>query len=316
MHEPIESHSAWVATATAGLPPSAAAKFRAEIGDHFAEARARHLGEGMSAEEAERAALADLGDPLAVRRSLRDEYFSRGRYRQGMLAAVLLLVVSLPGVSAAVLSNAVGEAHLPNANGQWTWVISFVGALVGPPLLLVAGRALLTLLREQYDVSTPRWFGRALAGCALATLPAGLLIPAMVWGLSYSPFKDHLRYSTASDAAFAVLPASQALHQAALIAAGALLLGLALRLRSSSAPPEPGLALLAVMGGLSGLVMIGVGCVMVVAVFLPQPYPQNVPLLMFVNSLSAAVSIGVIAPEVILLALFAWMRGPGAALTA
>ena len=310
MNRLIASLAAWLDSATVGLPPSAAGKFRAEIADHFAESRSTHLAAGMSLEEAEQAALIDLGDAEAVGRTLRDGHFSRDRYAQGMLAAAALLLVSLPGAVAAVLSDSVNEAHLPNPYSQWTWVINFVLALIGAPLLILAGRALLTLLREHYEVSVPRWAGRLLAGCALATMPAGLLIPAIVWAY-YSPPAWNLRYSTLSNDAFLILPAAQALHQIGTIAAGGLLIALSVRLLRN---PQPGLSLLAIPAGLSGLVLVAAGGVQSVAIFLPQPYPQNVPLILFVNSLSTALSLLVIAPEVILLALFAAMRRPGAIL--
>src|SRR5689334_15632207 len=87
----------WIAVATAGLPPSAAAKLTAEIKDHAAESRGRHIDAGMSDADADRAALADLGDAAEVARTFRDGHFSRAEYKRGWVATLVFL--SLSGVS-------------------------------------------------------------------------------------------------------------------------------------------------------------------------------------------------------------------------
>ncbi len=82
----------WLETATRGLPAAAQAVVRAEIEAHYADAVEDHRASGKTAEEAHRAAMADLGDVRATARALRDTHLARQRYMKAM-------AVSLAGIA-------------------------------------------------------------------------------------------------------------------------------------------------------------------------------------------------------------------------
>jgi hypothetical protein len=64
----------WLEQAVGGLVPSAQGRLRAEISAHYAEAEQAHLQAGSTADAAQAAALADLGDAPAAARRFGREY--------------------------------------------------------------------------------------------------------------------------------------------------------------------------------------------------------------------------------------------------
>ena len=91
-----EDLARWLETATQGLPAAAQAAVRAEIEAHYADAVSDHRASGKTAEEAHRAAMADLGDVRATARALRDTHLARQRYLKAMavsLAAITTFMI-------------------------------------------------------------------------------------------------------------------------------------------------------------------------------------------------------------------------------
>ncbi len=111
----------WLETATRGLPAAAQAVVRAEIEAHYADAVEDHRASGKTAEEAHRAAMADLGDVRATARALRDTHQARQRYLKAMAVSLvatfffLLLPVlyGIPGL--AGLASIILRVTLPAA---------------------------------------------------------------------------------------------------------------------------------------------------------------------------------------------------------
>jgi hypothetical protein len=88
----------WLKTATHGLPRAVSDMVRAEIEAHYHDAVADYQSEEKESEEAHRAALADLGDPEATARALRETHLTARRYviTMGLSLAFLLLYYGLP----------------------------------------------------------------------------------------------------------------------------------------------------------------------------------------------------------------------------
>jgi len=61
----------WLKAATRGLAADSARRVRTEIQAHYDSARETAIGRGLSAEEADRSAVKDLGDPKAANRQYR-----------------------------------------------------------------------------------------------------------------------------------------------------------------------------------------------------------------------------------------------------
>lgn len=318
MNETGKSLTGWLDAATAGLPVSASDKFRAEIADHFAESIGTHVGAGLSADDAERAALAALGDPQAVGRRLRDGHFSRREYMRGGAAVLAMLLISLVGAALGTLSDARGPGNGSNPFRELVWKWDFMSSLAGCILLIVASRAILTLLKEQYDIHVPSWGWRLYVACLLAVLPAGLLIPAIVWVMNFSPFASQASFSAPMNFAFGILPALQGLHIVSALLSGSLLLAFFIKQRVAVKTRAPRaqriLALLVTLCGLSGVGSLVTGLTMFATIIMPLPYPQNVPGMMF------SIVLAVVLPyvSIALLAVLAWMffhmHRPGAVL--
>lgn len=190
----------WIDAATAGLPPSAAGKFHAEIADHFAEARARHVEAGLSPDEAGRAALADLGDAGQVARTFRDAHFSRGAYRWGGLALLALGALFAGGISLVLPLTVADPSRLLDAlSGMLIWHLIPSDSGLGGPLTVEAGvaqvvviaalavlflaavRAALILLREQHDLPLPRRGWAVLVAAVAAWAAPVTLIEPLRW---------------------------------------------------------------------------------------------------------------------------------------
>ncbi len=122
MTPPIaEDLARWLEAATKGLPAAAQAVVRAEIEAHYADAVGDHRAAGQTAEEAHRAAMADLGDVRATARALRDTHLARQRYMKAMIVSLIatFLFLLLPALYAvpgvAVLASIVLRVSLPVA---------------------------------------------------------------------------------------------------------------------------------------------------------------------------------------------------------
>lgn len=98
--EPLhrEDLTRWLQTATRGLSREVRDGVRAEIEAHYHDAVADHLAAGKGADEAHRAALADLGDPQGTARALRGAYLSTARMllASGLALAFPFLFFVLP----------------------------------------------------------------------------------------------------------------------------------------------------------------------------------------------------------------------------
>jgi hypothetical protein len=116
-----EELARWLEAAAKGLPAAAQAVIRAEIEAHYADAVGDHQALGKTAEEAHRAALADLGDVQATARALRDTHLARQRYVRAALISLVatFLFVSLPALyatsGAEALASIVLRVSLPVA---------------------------------------------------------------------------------------------------------------------------------------------------------------------------------------------------------
>ena len=71
----------WLTNATRGLSKDSIAKVRAEIGEHYESAREAALGLGITPDEADRAAVAALGDARAANRQYRKVLLTSGEAR-------------------------------------------------------------------------------------------------------------------------------------------------------------------------------------------------------------------------------------------
>lgn len=113
----------WLKVATAQLRPQHAQRVRAEVATHYHDAVSAYLDHGKTQNEAEQAALADLGDPRVTGRALGRTYHTgrarvqrfalglfAGRIDLGKLGLLLLL-----GICAAWIVPSVG-AHIAVGN--------------------------------------------------------------------------------------------------------------------------------------------------------------------------------------------------------
>ncbi|MBK8903831.1 MAG: hypothetical protein IPM53_21800 [Anaerolineaceae bacterium] len=102
----LDDHHAmqqWLAAATAKLPAATAELVTKEFIDHFLDAVEDYQAEGLSQTAAQTRALADLGTPEAVGRSLKDVHLGKPHYRTAAFASLLILVVMM-GIPVLVYS--------------------------------------------------------------------------------------------------------------------------------------------------------------------------------------------------------------------
>jgi len=99
----------WLQTATRGLSGEVRDRVRAEIEAHYHDAVADHLAAGKGADEAHRAALADLGEPRGTARALRETHLSITRYVIAMLLSLMYPFTTF-GLSMLVYSRTGSEA--------------------------------------------------------------------------------------------------------------------------------------------------------------------------------------------------------------
>ncbi len=85
----------WLATATAGLDPRAAAAIRAEITDHYQDAVDDYVNHGANPAEAARQALADLGLARHAAAGFKDTHLGRRRYLAAAISSALAFLVLL-----------------------------------------------------------------------------------------------------------------------------------------------------------------------------------------------------------------------------
>src|SRR5579863_10472288 len=71
----------WLARATRQLSAASAAQVRTEIAQHFDSARESALAAGTTPDEADRSAIAALGDPIAANRQYRRVLITRSEAR-------------------------------------------------------------------------------------------------------------------------------------------------------------------------------------------------------------------------------------------
>ncbi len=128
-----EDLARWLETATKGLPAAAQQVVRAEIEAHYADAVSDHRAAGKTAEEAHRAAMADLGDVRATARALRDTHLARQRYAR---AAMLSLAVLAAFTLARTLNDIIGSWVLTSVIVRGCFVLSALYALYSFKVLL------------------------------------------------------------------------------------------------------------------------------------------------------------------------------------
>jgi hypothetical protein len=163
-------------------------KFRAEIEDHAAQSRQKHIDAGMSPDEADRAALTGLGDAAQVALTFRDAHFSRGEYSRGWVAVIAFLALSIGTAVLNAIDNDPRWIGEPNPLGVWVSMLGIVNALFNGILIALIVRALVRLLKEQFDIEPPRWGWRLFVACLLIPILPGIIQPAVGWLEFYSPF--------------------------------------------------------------------------------------------------------------------------------
>src|SRR5512138_685984 len=151
MSEQNPTLTKWIKTATAGLPPSAVSRLSAEINDHAAESRRKHVTEGMSDAAADEMAIRELGDAHQRAAEFREAHFSRGLYTRGAVLLLAQLFVMLVWLAGPAISNSLGvygttdeKALIAHLMLLWGIIESPISSILG---ILIA-RTLLTFLRE------------------------------------------------------------------------------------------------------------------------------------------------------------------------
>jgi hypothetical protein len=89
----------WLDSATRGLPKEARGWIRAELQGHYDDAVQDHLEQGVSVEEAQRAALAELGSASAIRRDFSETHLAERRYRFAAAACLIFPLAMLAHVA-------------------------------------------------------------------------------------------------------------------------------------------------------------------------------------------------------------------------
>jgi hypothetical protein len=99
---------AWLRIATRGLPRAIKTVVYDELSAHYQDAYDEHHTAGMSAADAHRAALAQLGDPRATAHALRETHLAQRRYALAFVASIMSLLWVVIGAfftSALVLTT-------------------------------------------------------------------------------------------------------------------------------------------------------------------------------------------------------------------
>ncbi|MBC7811170.1 MAG: hypothetical protein H7175_08490 [Burkholderiales bacterium] len=167
----------WLDAATRGLPADVKVMARAEFAAHYADAFDDHMEQGLSAAEAQREALAELGDVAETARGLQDTHLAERRYGRAAAASMVYPVAFL------VLSSGMVQ--------PWSVADILYSCAILLPALYVM-RSLKALLRLRYNFSN---INRSVSvfwlGTLLLTLP-----PALSWLLLGEPVtSEAVRYS-------------------------------------------------------------------------------------------------------------------------
>lgn len=85
----------WLSAATEKLPAATAELATKELTDHFLDAVEDYQADGLSQTEAQTRALADLGMPKVVGRSLKDVHLGKPHYKTAAFASLLILGVMM-----------------------------------------------------------------------------------------------------------------------------------------------------------------------------------------------------------------------------
>ena len=155
----------WLDAATHGLPKDAQTWIRAELYAHYEDAVQDQLERGAAADEAQRAALAELGSAKAIRRDLSETHLAERRYR---FAAAISLIFPL-AMLAHIILIARGSAGLD--------VIAYDLLLLLP--LLYVLRSLHTLLVQRFDLHVERRLILIALGLLAMTLPE--IVMQIIW---------------------------------------------------------------------------------------------------------------------------------------
>jgi hypothetical protein len=167
----------WLETATRGLPADVKTMTRAEFAAHYADALDDHLAHGLSVADAQREALAELGDVTETAHGLQDIHLAERRYGRAAAAAMIYPVAFL------VLSSGMVQ--------PWSIADILYSCAIMLPALYVM-RSLKALLRLRYGFEgITRSVSVFWLGTTLLTLP-----PALSWLLLGEPITaEAVRYS-------------------------------------------------------------------------------------------------------------------------
>ena len=159
----------WLNRATSRLSADSAAQVASEIRAHYDSARESALAAGATASDADAAALAALGDPVAANREYRKVLLTKsearvlrqGVWESGAFCARRRALLSVPGI--ALLASA-------------ALMVTGHPAFARDLLIVGTGVALLLLLPflPLYTASRSRW-GRYAKWILLAALPVAVL---------------------------------------------------------------------------------------------------------------------------------------------
>jgi hypothetical protein len=96
--------SNWLAQATQNLPQQPASIIRAELADHFEDAVADLLEQGISEAAAHQRALVELGDPQLAAYGFKDVYLGRHHYMAAMVISLIMMMLPflVPQIHAAL----------------------------------------------------------------------------------------------------------------------------------------------------------------------------------------------------------------------
>jgi len=171
--EPLhrEELARWLQTATRGLSREVQDRVRVEIEAHYDDAVADHLAAGKDADEAHRAALADLGEPQGTARALRGAYVSTAR----MLAALGLALVfpflffTLPLVVLGLTGSEVAV--------MISWNVLIFGATA---YVLLTFRRLVA--QNHHASQLDRWLAMSIWGLGIDT--GAVVVSLLVFGVA------------------------------------------------------------------------------------------------------------------------------------
>jgi hypothetical protein len=171
--EPLhrEELARWLQTATRGLSREVRDRVRAEIEAHYHDALADHLAAGKGADEAHRAALADLGEPQGTACALRGAYVSTARMLAALGLALVfpflfftlpLVVLSLTGSEVAVMIS---------------WNVLIFGATA---FVLLTFRRLVA--QNHHASQLDRWLAMSIWGLGIDT--GAVVVSLLVFGVA------------------------------------------------------------------------------------------------------------------------------------